>query len=282
MEFWAEWWFWLKRPRAVQHGSLFPSLISLGFKSRVSFYLNPRKCVNLIFTFVCKLVLPLPAGRRITRNCDGDLSWQPRKRSGLQKPVVSGIRVVPGAQEVFAGDPPSVRLRRSKHAHSDGLVPWRACHYSGIRMRADMDARRDRGLLASFASLLLPSVKLPPALRFGATSRAGKESSDEVERRDRRTRMHANAEQTCFTARLIPAASSGTVRQVRHSQSARGGLEVCGHQKHAAGVLRPRLRYELLTINFPLPLTGEVAASDVALVSGLISAGLLVSASTLP
>ncbi len=41
----------VEAPKAVQHGLLFRSLVSLGFKSGVSFYSNRQKYVNLIFAF---------------------------------------------------------------------------------------------------------------------------------------------------------------------------------------------------------------------------------------
>jgi hypothetical protein len=45
-------------------------------------------------------------------------------------------------------------------------------------------------------------------------------------------------------------------------------------RKHAAGVARPRLRYQLSIINFPLPLTGEAAVSDFALAkANLLASG---------
>jgi hypothetical protein len=36
------------------------------------------------------------------------------------------------------------------------------------------------------------------------------------------------------------------------------------YKKHAAGVARPRLRYELLTIDYPVPLTSGAAGLDAA------------------
>ena len=85
------------------------------------FYQNPRKCVNLIFLTNFLNLLKDVKQQCEDARCRGRTRWLQHLCSGSRAGCNSSLRRGPA----FA------KLRRGRHVrHSDGLVPWRACHYS--------------------------------------------------------------------------------------------------------------------------------------------------------
>ena len=126
--------FFVETPKAIQHVFLFPFYNFPRFQDySVSFLPESAKVCQSYF-YLCLQTRFALADRSedykeiVQRSVMAAVSAG--KTHGFCNPSCARCRGGVRRRSAF------VRLRRGKHVrHSDGVVPWRVCHYSGIRIR---------------------------------------------------------------------------------------------------------------------------------------------------
>jgi hypothetical protein len=112
--------FFVEAPKGGSTHFSFPGfLISLGFETRMSFLLESVKVCQCYFYFFYKFSLALPNASRTSINCT-----EICHRIGRKKPIISVMRVVRGAEEIFA-KPPDFIERRCANTSASQTEPSR-------------------------------------------------------------------------------------------------------------------------------------------------------------